>query len=322
VSKTESPTITSQVIQPPDDEIDLRELVRAIWQGKWLILCITAIFAISSVYYAVAIPDEYQSTAILAPASTSSASSLSKLAGQFGGLASLAGVSLGGTGGGDKTVIAIELMKTWGFLESFIKSNQLEVEVFAVKGWNKRSNKLLIDETLYDEKIATWVRDVVPPRQNGSSSPTSWELFVAIKGRININQNSETGLIFLSVEHYSPYIAKKWVELLTMAINKHMRLQDRIEALNSIVYLKGQISKTNISEMRSIFYQLIEEQTKTLMLAEISDEYVFKTLSSAKVAEIKSKPKRALIVIFFTMLGGMLSMVIVLIHHFKKNRVK
>ena len=69
--------------------------------------------------------------------------------------------------------------------------------------------------------------------------------------------------------------------------------------------------------MQSVFYQLIEEQTKTLMLAEVSDEYVFKTVSPAKVAEEKAKPMRALIVILGFMLGGMLSVIIVLIRHFR-----
>jgi len=319
VQKTEMSQM--QTPAPPitlsqSDEIDLRELWSSIWKGKWLIICIATVFVVSSVFYALSIPDEYKSTAILAPASTSSSSSLSSLAGQFGGLASLAGVNLGGASGGDKTTIAIELMKTWGFLEDFIKNNKIEVEVFAAKGWDKSTRKLLIDETVYDAKTSTWVSDIVPSRQDGTLAPTSWALFQKIKNKISVNQESKTGLISLSIEHYSPFVAKRWVDLLVVAINQHMQLQDRKEALNSIKYLKAQIDNTNISEMRTIFYQLIEEQTKTLMLAEISDEYVFRTLSSAKVAEVKIKPKRALIVILGGVLGVILSMLFVLVRHF------
>ena len=135
-----------------DDEIDLSELWHAIWQGKWLIMGITAIFSIAAVLYALSLPNEYKSTAILAPASSSSTSSLSKLAGQFGGLASLAGINLGGSNGDDKTAIAMELMKTWGFQEEFIQTNHIEVEVFVAKGWNRATNKLIIDPDIYDEK--------------------------------------------------------------------------------------------------------------------------------------------------------------------------
>ena len=66
---------------PMDDEIDLRELFITIWQGKWVIIFITAIFSVGSVFYALSIPDEYKATALLAPASSSGSSSLSKLAG-------------------------------------------------------------------------------------------------------------------------------------------------------------------------------------------------------------------------------------------------
>jgi len=297
------------------DEIDLRELWAAIWQGKWIILCLTAVFTAGSIYYALSIPDEYKSTAILAPASSSSSSSLSKLAGQFGGLASLAGVNLGGADSGDKTAIAMELIKTWGFLEDFIKNNQLEVEVFAAKGWDKRNNKLRIDETVYNELTLQWVRDIEPD-SGKQAKPTSWELFEKIKNRISVSQDKNTGLISLSVEHFSPVVAKNWVDLLIVAINKHIQMQDRKEAQNSIDYLKQQISITSIAEMRTIFYQLIEEQTKTLMLAEISDEYVLKTLNPAKVAEQKSKPKRALIIVVGAMLGWMLSLFVVFVRYF------
>ena len=51
-----------------DDEIDLRELFAVIWQGKWLIIAITALFAVASVVYAINQPNIYKSEALLAPA--------------------------------------------------------------------------------------------------------------------------------------------------------------------------------------------------------------------------------------------------------------
>ena len=35
--------------QVQDDEIDLRELFSVIWRGKWIILAITAVFAVGAV---------------------------------------------------------------------------------------------------------------------------------------------------------------------------------------------------------------------------------------------------------------------------------
>lgn len=308
-------------ITQTDDEIDLRELASAIWQGKWVIICIAAIFAVASVFYALSIPDEYQSTVLLAPASSSNSSSLSKLAGQYGGLASLAGINLGGGGGEDKSLIAMEIIKTWGFLESFIEENSLQVALFAAEGWNRSANKLIINPELYDEATKKWVRKFNATKGQ-TAEPSSWELFKKVQDRISISQDKASGLVSLSVEYYSPILAKEWTDKLVKAINAHIQKQDREEATRSIEYLKSKINETNISDMQAVFYQLIEGQTKTLMLAEVSQEYVFKTLSPAKVAEEKSKPKRALIVILGLMLGGMLSVLIVLIRYFSKSNKK
>ena len=52
------------------------------------------------------------------------------------------------------------------------------------------------------------------------------------------------------------------------------------------------------------------------MLAQVRPEYVFKTIDPAVVPEEKSEPKRALICVLGTLLGGMLSVLIVLVRHY------
>lgn len=89
-------------------------------------------------------------------------------------------------------------------------------------------------------------------------------------------------------------------------INEHMRQQDVREAEASIAYLEGKLRETNISGMQQVFYQLIENETRTVMLANAQREYVFKTVDPAVIPQEKSEPKRALIVILAVMLGGML----------------
>jgi LPS O-antigen subunit length determinant protein (WzzB/FepE family) len=52
------------------------------------------------------------------------------------------------------------------------------------------------------------------------------------------------------------------------------------------------------------------------MFAEVRDEYVFKIIDTALVPELKAKPKRALIVVLAVLLGGILSVLVVLIRYF------
>ena len=66
--------------------------------------------------------------------------------------------------------------------------------------------------------------------------------------------------------------------------------------------------------MKSVFYQLIEEHTKTLMLTEVNDEYVFKRIGNYYIPEKPSTPSKAvlLIVCLFVSLGMSISYIIVI----------
>lgn len=289
-------------------EIDIHQLISVLWKGKWFILLVTLVFAILSVVVTLRMPNQYKATAILVPASTSSVSSLSRLAGQFGGLAALAGINLGAAGDGDKTVEAIELVKSWGFQEKFIRDRQIEADVFAASGWDRSANTLAFFPNVYDEKHGKWVRQFRPERGE-KAEPSGWELYQTFSKRVSIVQNPKTNLITLSVEFYSPYLAKEWVDGLVKAINNQFQERDRTEAARSIEYLQNKMAQTNLTEMKTMFSRLIEEQTKTLMLADVSEEYVFKTLSPAKVPEMKSGPTRGLICVVATLIGGFLATV-------------
>ena len=92
------------------------------------------------------------------------------------------------------------------------------------------------------------------------------------------------------------------------------------EVTRNITYLEAQIKKTNIAEMKEVFYTIIEEQIKSKMLAEGSPDYAFVPVSPSMVPEEKSQPKRALICILGTLLGGMLSVLWVLVLHYGRAK--
>ncbi len=303
-----------QIMHQYDDEIDLRELFSVLWAGRLKIIAITAIFAITSVIYALSVPNQYKATVLLAP-EQSSGGGLSGALGQLGGLASLAGVSLGG-GESSEAQVAQEIMKSWNFIEGFIQSNNLAVEVYAAEGWNKGSNSLEIDSDLYDVSNSQWLVEHNDTGEFGP--PTSWKLYQVFLEMLSVSEDKKSGLVSMSIEYYSPYIAKQWLDLYLAAINGHMQARKMAEVTRNIKYLEAQIKKTNIAEMQEVFYTIIEEQIKSKMLAEASPDYAFVAVSPSMVPEQKSQPKRALICVLGTLLGGMLSVLMVLVFHYGK----
>lgn len=305
----------NQVPQAPyEDEIDLLELWIALWRGKWIIIAFTAVFAVTSVFYALSLPNMYKSTAVLAPAD-SSGSGISNLAGQFGGLASLAGINLGG-GGSNKTAEALQIIQSWAFVEEFIEEQNIAPQVFAAKGWNPDTNELLYDTGIFDPKTQVWTREAPKGKQ---VAPSSWELFEKFGNYLSVSEDKVAGFTSISIEHYSPEIAKLWVDALVNKINTKLQVRDSKEAETNVAFLKQQIEQTPLASMQSVFYDLIEEQTKTLMLAKGSTEYVFKTVSESRIPEQRSKPKRALICVVGVFFGGFLGVFVALVRYFLRR---
>ncbi|EJL6856707.1 Wzz/FepE/Etk N-terminal domain-containing protein [Vibrio alginolyticus] len=306
--------------QPTDDEIDLRELFKTLWKGKWIIIATTFIFAVGTVLYALSLPNIYKSDALLAPAERSNGGGLSKMAGQLGGLAALAGVNLGG-GESSQTDLAVQVMKSRQFVEAFIKKHDLLVPLMAAKDWDLANNKLILDEELYNSNTGEWLRE---PDGLRGATPTAQEAFeVFSKEVLSVSQDKESGLYTLSVKNYSPYIAQQWVHWLIEDINKVMRERTIAETSQNLAYLNTQLQKTAVADMQSTFYKLIEEQTKSLMLAEVQEEFIFKVVDPAVVPELKDGPKRALICVLGTLLGGMLGVAFVLVRFaFRKEDIE
>ena len=298
-----------------DDEIDLKELFAVLWDGKTFISAITGSAAIISVLIALWLPNIYTASALLAPAENSG-SGLSGLMKQYGGLASLAGVSLPGGEEGSRAQLGMELMKSRAFISGFVERHDILPELMAVESWEQSSGEVIFDAQVYDAAAKTWVRDVEPPQLPQPSAQEAHKTFIEILG---ISEDKQTGYVSVSIEHQSPVVAAQWVSWLVEDVNNAVKMQDVSEATKSIEYLKQQAAKTSLADLQTVFFELIQSQTETVMLAEVRPEYVFKTIDPAVVPEEKSKPSRALICVLGTLLGGMLGVVIVLIRHYARS---
>ncbi|EIZ0687099.1 TPA: LPS O-antigen length regulator [Vibrio parahaemolyticus] len=302
----------SEMSNLSNNEVDIIDLIKALWRGKWLIIASTVIFALGSILFALSQPNIYQADALLAPTETSNGGGLSKMAGQFGGLAALAGVNLSG-GDSSQTELAVQVMKSRQFIKGFIEKHEILIPLMATKGWDISNNKLVYDENIFDINSKEWLRSPSGLRGVIPSDQEAYEVFLT--KNLNVKHDKETGLYTVSVKHYSPYIAQQWVNWLVEDINKVMRERTLRESSKNLAYLNNQLKKTSLTDMQSTFFKLIEEQTKSLMLAEAQDEFVFKTIDSAVVPEVKIAPNRAMICIIGTLIGAFLSSILILLYH-------
>jgi len=310
-----SETPYTQVAAHASDEIDLMELWQAIWSQKFKVILTTFVFAVLSVLFALNQPNMYKSEALLAPAEAEqNGGKLAALAGQFGGLASLAGVDIGSGGGSTEEALAI--LNSRSFITQFVRENDLLVPLFALKPV-PFTKGVEISPEIYNEQTREWVREAQPPF---TKEPTDWEIHKSFSDILNVTTDQNSSLITISIEWYNPEQAQQWVTLLVEKINAHMKKRDVDEAKKSIQFIREKISEVSIVDMQAIFYGLIEQHGRTIMLAEVRDEYAFRTIDPAVVPLEKSKPKRALICVLGTLLGGMLGVLWSLFTYYVSKR--
>lgn len=288
------------------DEVDLRELIFVIWKGKWIILLMVVIFACVSFYNVSSKPDIYQAQAFLSPSDGGGSGGLAEMASQFGGLASFAGISLG-AGGNSNKAMALAILQSRQFINAFIDRHGLLVPLGAGVEWDKSTDTFVLNSNLYDLDKGEWLSD-----ENGKSfKPTDWQAYNKFKAMLSVSEVN--GLTVITITHLSPTIAKQWVDWLVSDLNATMKQDSLDDTRRNITYLEMQVEKTNISDMRTVFYQLIEEQTKSLMLAEVQEEFAFKVIDPAVVPEEKAGPRRNVMVALAALLGFVIGLSIILV---------
>jgi len=295
-----------------DDEIDLRELFYVLLEGKWIIVSITSFISIIVLIYSLLMPNIYEAKAILVPVNPSSG--IVGALGSYSGLPGIAGISLPAGGDEGNSAKAIEKIRSLSFFENNILPNIHLIDLMAVKSWNYKTNILNFDDSIYDTNSNTWVRDYSYPQKQIPSAQESFQVYT--DSHLNLTEDKKSGFVSLSIKHQSPFVAKQWVELIVNEVNSFYRQKDKIESEKAVSYLNQQISLTSLSEIKEALAQLLQEETKKLTLIEANQYYVFDYIDPPAVMEKKSEPKRALICILFSLLGGMLSIVFVVIRHY------
>jgi len=298
-----------------EDDIDIAFLIRALLQGKWIIIGFTSVASILVVIYSLSLPNIYTGQAMLVP--VSSKDSVSGSAQNLGGLASLAGISLSDSS--DTSVVAIEKLQSLSFFEDKILTQINIPDLMAVESWNLNNNSTTYDHDIYDDKTKSWTREVSFPQ---TPKPSAQESYKAFMEHLSVVRDLKTNVITIAISHQSPYVAKQWADLVVTEINTFYREKDRSEAEFAVNYLNDQISQTRLSEVKMVIAEVLAQQIQKLTLIEANDNYVFDYIDPPTVMEKKSAPRRAIICIIGALLGGFIGALVALFRYFQPARLE
>lgn len=274
------------------DEIDLRPIWRVLVKYKYMILAAIFGTALVAAGISLLIPNVYRAEVLLAPAQESDAKSgLSSALGNMGGLAVMAGVSLGG---GGSTAESIAVLKSREFLWQFAQHNNLMPILFK-DDWDAGKKR--------------WKNDD-PKKQ-----PGQWHFYrlMVINKILDVQVEKKTEFVTVSIELKDAALAAKMANDLVAQLNQYLAKETIMRNERNLKYLYEELARTQVEEMRKMLYDIIASELKSAMMANTQKEFAFKVLDSAVEPDTKIKPKRLIIVLIAAVLAGFFAVLAVII---------
>lgn len=291
--------------------INVSAIIASISQRAVPILVVTLAISAATFGWMLMLPEQYQAEVHLISTNNDEQLSFGGAGGDLGGIASLAGFDsrLGSDSRLDR--LALDVIQTHSFAADFL-SNQpsLIPLLIAIQGWDLESSTVEFDDSLYSPDTG-WVNE---PITEIKKLEQLWSAVYQFEKRLEVTESSTTNMVTLAFEHESPSVAVNVLEQLQLKINSQMRESVIQDSKRNIEYLTEEATNTSVADLKAVFYRLIEEQTKTLMLASSSREFVFKKATPILMPVSPSGPPRVLVTIilgFMTLLLSCLVAVIV-----------
>ena len=132
---------------------------------------------------------------------------------------------------------------------------------------------------------------------------------------LKIGEDRSAGLVTVAIEWTDPEVAAEWASEIVQRLNDRLRERALQEARTNVDYLREEMSRTTLFPLQESIGRLLEIELQKLMLAKGNAEFAFKIVDPAVPPRHRLRPKRAMIAIIGTILGGLLGVFAVLAIH-------
>ena len=293
-----------------DDEIDLRELFAALWDGKLLIFIVTcAVFLCSSAYLHRA-ERSYTVSVTLRP--TEDQSSAGGNLGGLGGLASLAGVQLP-SGGGTEFITFQAMLKSQEVASRLFADENLVQRLFAGE-WNEGRKSFLRPAPSTLGNVKRLLEPLLTGEGQGAYvAPNAARLAEKITGAMSVSEDKTSGMLKLSMESAKPKLASDLLLALIRETDGFLKERFVISGSEALQFYQQKIAKARSREHREALAKLIAIEERKLMLATRDGPFVVEIMMGPDQSLRPTSPKSSLILALGLVLGLFLGAAVVLL---------
>lgn len=281
--------MTSQHITPriTENEIDLPELLRLIWNRRRLIIASIGLSLLAAISYLHIAEYKYTATLTVAPVDISGDGLSGKLGG-LAGLASAAGVNFPTDLGGTYFQLYSEGYKTQEVARVLSNDTYIMQEIFR-KEWSDQTQKFQEPPSVL-RPISNAVKTILGVPVFAWREPNAARLKKYIDENVVIFQDRKLPLIKITYKDINPAFAPYFLQKLHEAADNQLRMRAKTRAEESIVYLSRQLSTVTLAEHRAAIAQSLSEQEKIRMMANSKMSFTAEPLESPVISARPTNP--------------------------------
>lgn len=274
------------------DEIDLVEVARTLWRGRWWIAASVGLFLVlASIWLRVA-TYRYTASLTLMPAQASG-SALGRLSG-LGGMAAMAGLSLPQDSGSINMTLFTEGVHSRELADRMIHRRDLMHVIFAPE-WNPEKQQWQ-DPSLGGVSPGRVAKAVLGAPVYRWVPPDGARLQEFLMRHLKVSPDKETGFVTLSFDDADPAFAARLVDAVAADMNGIIQRQALQRSTENIAYLTRQLKDTTVLEQRLAIVQALTEQEQKRMMANASAPYAADPIGTASASLRPTSPKPILVV--------------------------
>ena len=282
-----------QCIDDNNDEIDLLELFRKIWQNKFALMSVTLIITSFSILYVLYKPNIYMAKSILIPKDQGSKP---LIGGGAATLASIAGLNIGNGGELDIANLFKSLLEDYAFNKPLIQKYHLHKTLS-----DKNIDNHLVFAMDNQRAVYDFVKSLTKKGDDGKSpDEIRFNTFdKKLKKILSVSTDKKSGAITLSAKFEDRFVAKRLVDIYLKEMSDYIKRLDLKEIDEQVRYYEQELQRAKNLDLKANINELLSALVKKKVLSQAGEFYMVKQLTKPEVPYVKDKagPKRALIVI-------------------------
>jgi uncharacterized protein involved in exopolysaccharide biosynthesis len=271
-----------------DHPSEFVQLLRVANRGKWLGAAVALIAVLVTIFIFRATEFKYRATITVAPAQQEAG-----LSRNLGGLASIAGVSLGRGQAVSPFALYLQMLHSHDIAETVHHDHPTMIRLFpdrwdvTVRAWHAPTG-LAAD-------IARFVKAIVGNNLVRDAEPSVADVEMLLNEKLSVVENRRDSLAEISFANADPKFASEFVRSISHTADELLRIRglDRANRFGS--YLNRQLGIVQIAELRSSLAEALAEQEKQRMMALSGLAFAAEPIGGIALSARADEPKPALL---------------------------